>query len=71
MLMNTHTHTHNLNFELHCMELRFEGNDTVVGLMQEGADVTDVANNLNKGGGGGGGGGGEWREGGVSTLIEN
>ena len=46
MYVHVLTHTNNLNFKLHCMEFRFDGRDRVVGLMQEGTDVTDVANDL-------------------------
>ena len=38
---------HNLNFELHGVELRLERDNTVVGLMEESADITNVPNDLN------------------------
>ena len=39
-------YTHNLHFELHCIEFRLECDGPIVGLVQEGGDIADVANYL-------------------------
>lgn len=46
-----------MNFELYSINLWSDGDSTVIGLVQEGGYIADVANDLE-----GGGGGEEWRQ---------